>query len=130
SLLLAGGAGTRLSGDAPKGVRPLAGRPLYAHSLAVFEADSRVEDHVVVAPAAWLDLVREHLSGAEPQGAAGSGSRGGSRGPGGGSRKPVVVVAGGPRRQDSVLAGLQAIAERAGSRGRGPAGLVAVHDAA
>ena len=125
ALVVAGGAGVRLPGSVPKGLRPLAGIPLFLHSLLAFDRSTRVDGHVLVVPGEWTTSVPATI---------------GSR-----LRKPVEIVGGGARRQDSVLRGLEAVATLASRTGGGrlggplaPSGrarggaerLVAVHDAA
>jgi 2-C-methyl-D-erythritol 4-phosphate cytidylyltransferase len=82
---------------------PLEGMPVVAHSIAAFEQTESVTDIVLVAHAERLsdyeDVVRTHSF-----------------------RKVSAVIAGGPRRQDSVQRGLQQV----GSATE----FVAVHDAA
>jgi 2-C-methyl-D-erythritol 4-phosphate cytidylyltransferase/2-C-methyl-D-erythritol 2,4-cyclodiphosphate synthase len=111
AVVVAAGRGVRLSGSLPKGLRPLGGRPMFLHSLEAFDRAPSVDRHVVVAPAGFLDAVL-----------------GAARGR---LAKPLAVVAGGDRRQDSVLAGLEAArAESGPGAGGGGERLAAVHDAA
>ena len=112
ALVVAAGLGKRLPGDLPKGLRLLGGQPLFLHSLLAFERAPSVDRHVLVVPVDQLGSAR---AAAEKR-----------------LRKPLTVVAGGGRRQDSVLRGLLA-AERAGdspSHELRATALVAVHDAA
>jgi 2-C-methyl-D-erythritol 4-phosphate cytidylyltransferase len=81
---------------------PLGGRPVLAHALRAFAGHPAVAALVVVAAGERLEAVRR-LAAAE----AGS--------------KPTAVVAGGERRQDSVLAGVEALPDCA---------VVAIHDGA
>ena len=86
----------------PKAFLPLAGIPMLVHSARAFDAADSVSAIAVVVPAERIDDARELLRGLS---------------------KPVTVVAGGERRQDSVRRGLDAV----------PAdfeGIVLVHDAA
>jgi 2-C-methyl-D-erythritol 4-phosphate cytidylyltransferase len=100
AVVTAAGLGTRLGSNLPKGLVAVAGRPLVAHALdRVLPLVSVV---VVTAPAGRLaEFV--HVTGGRAD-----------------------VVAGGDSRQESVRAGLAALAER----GIGPDDIVLVHDAA
>lgn len=116
ALVVAAGSGRRLAGDLPKGFRPLGGSPLFLHSLAVFDRTSCVADHVLVVPSGREDQARRAAAGV--------------------IHKRLVIVAGGPRRQDSVLRGLEA-AMAMGTTGParptdegGMGRMIAVHDAA
>lgn len=102
AILLCAGRGERLGADVPKAFVPLAGRPLFAWSLAALQACADVDAIVVVGPAR---TARELLAAA-----------------GHGLAKLVAFVEGGAERQHSVARGLAAL----------PAAhdLVAVHDAA
>ena len=99
ALLLAAGRGERLGHDLPKGLVPLAGKPLVLHALSALARAPEIERIVAVVPAAECTRFAELLAAAAD---------------------PVVV--GGVERQDSVRAGLEALA--------GAAELVVVHDAA
>jgi 2-C-methyl-D-erythritol 4-phosphate cytidylyltransferase len=102
AIVVAAGRGERMGGDRPKAFLPLAGQPLLLRSARAFDAAPSVEAIVAVVPGEHVDAARELL---------------------GSLSKPVVVVAGGPRRQDSVLEGLKGLPP-------GFAGVVLVHDAA
>jgi 2-C-methyl-D-erythritol 4-phosphate cytidylyltransferase len=101
AIIVAGGSSQRMGFD--KLLAPLEGMPVVAHSIAAFEQTESVTDIVLVAHAERLsdyeDVVRTHSF-----------------------RKVSAVIAGGPRRQDSVQRGLQQV----GSATE----FVAVHDAA
>jgi 2-C-methyl-D-erythritol 4-phosphate cytidylyltransferase len=99
----AAGVGRRLGAGGAKALVRLAGRPLLAHAVEAMEANRHVSAVVVAAHPDTLEATRELLAGE-------------------GFAKVAAVVAGGPTRQASVAAGLQALP-------RGP-GYVAVHDAA
>ncbi len=51
AVIVAAGRGTRLGASVPKAFLELAGRPLFAHSLAVFDSHAAVAQIVIVAPA-------------------------------------------------------------------------------
>jgi 2-C-methyl-D-erythritol 4-phosphate cytidylyltransferase len=101
-IVAAAGAGTRLGARLPKALVPLAGRPLFLHSVATFARLGFVREIVLVLPARWIGRVRRR-HGKEL-----------------GRLKVRALVAGGARRQDSVRAGLAAAR----------AEVVLVHDAA
>lgn len=101
-ILAAAGEGRRLGYKLPKALVPLAGTPLFLHSLKTFARLPYVKEIAVVLPAEWVDAIRKKL----------------------GKRletlKVTTLVPGGARRQDSVRIGLE--------RTRSP--IVLVHDAA
>lgn len=95
-ILVCAGMGRRmgLSGKDPKALLDLGGRPLAAHSLAVFEASPAVGSIVLVAPPGMAgrfenELVRPWRF-----------------------KKVSAVVDGGRTRQESVRRGLEALDER------------------
>ena len=101
-IIAAAGEGRRLGYELPKALVPLAGTPLFLHSLRTFAALPFVREIAVVLPAEWVDRIRKQL----------------------GKRlaalKVTTLVPGGTRRQDSVRIGLEATT----------APVVLVHDAA
>ena len=101
AIIAAGGRGERLGGPVHKQLRIVGGRTLLERSIAPFDASERIGEIVLVLPAELLasppDLVRR-------------------------IRTPVRLVTGGARRQDSVAAGLAAVAPEAE--------IVVIHDAA
>jgi len=101
--VLGAGRGTRLGGGPPKALRLLSGKPLVHYSLLTLESCLLVDVVIVAVPEEDVTQVRRSLRD-------------------GNLRKSIAVVAGGLRRQDSVLNALQAC----------PNGTewVAVHDAA
>ena len=101
AIIAAGGRGARLGGPVPKQLRAIGGQTLLERAVAPFETSERIDEIVVVLPA--------DLLAAAPAGL-------------GRLRTPLRRVAGGARRQDSVAAGLAAVA--ASSE------LVVIHDAA
>ncbi len=102
AILLCAGAGTRLGAAVPKALVPLAGRPLFAWSLAAFERCAAIDTLVVVGPVRQLrDLLS--ASGLTP-------------------RKVHAWVEGGAERQHSVARGLAAMPPECD--------VVAVHDSA
>ena len=101
AIVVAGGRGARIGSAAPKQFRRLGDRTLLEHALKPFEASARVGTIVVVLP--------ENLASSPPSGLQAL-------------ETPLRIVAGGERRQDSVAAGVDAVA--------GETDLVLVHDAA
>ncbi len=101
-ILAAAGEGRRLGYALPKALVPLAGSPLFLHSLRTFAALPFVREVALVLPAEWIDRVRSKY------------------GPVLKRLKVKALVPGGARRQDSVRLGLAATS----------APLVLVHDAA
>ncbi len=95
---MAAGSGSRMGGI-DKLFIPVAGRPLLAHSVAAFQGCAVVERMMLVLAAGHLDNGRRLVS---QQGF-----------------DKAIVCAGGPRRQDSVRLGLDAL---------GGCDYVAVHD--
>lgn len=101
-MVVAAGSGVRLGASVPKALVELDGIPLVLRSLAALAAGG-VARAVVVAPAAHLEAFETVLAAAP---------------------LPVVTVAGGVRRQDSVRLGLAALGEEPEEA------VVLVHDAA
>ena len=80
-----------MGGAVSKQYLQLAGRPVLAHTLAVFEHHPQIEEIYLVVPAADRDFCRQEIIERFQ------------------FHKVVQVVAGGDRRQDSVAAGLRAL---------------------
>jgi len=102
AILVAAGRGERMGADRPKAFLELGGQPLLLRAGRAFDAAPSVESIVAVVPASEVEAAESLLAVLA---------------------KPVSVVAGGLRRQDSVLEGLKQAPE-------GFDGLVLVHDAA
>ena len=102
AILLCAGRGERLGAGVPKAFVPLAGRPLFAWSLAALQRCDEVGAIVVVGPVA---TARELLAAS-----------------GGSFDRIVAFIEGGAERQHSVARGLAALPPEHG--------MVAVHDAA
>jgi len=100
-VVVAAGAGARLGAGRPKALVPLGGRPLLEHALVRLAGLAWLDPLVVVGPAGERAALAAVLA----------------RVP-----RPVTLVDGGARRQDSVLAGVRALPAACG--------LVLVHDAA
>lgn len=105
AVVVAAGAGVRLGGATPKALRLLGGRPLVSHSLRALAAGG--VDRAVVVIARGTEAAFETALADAPI--------------------PTAYVVGGERRQDSVRAGLAAIAGDPDTAGRR---FVLVHDAA
>ena len=101
AILAAGGHGVRLGADRPKQLLGLAGRPILQRSLEAFLESSLVHEVVVALPEEIFAAPPDYLRAA---------------------RKPVLLVEGGARRQDSVA--------RAFARVERTADVVVIHDAA
>lgn len=104
AFILAGGTGTRLSGNTPKQFLPLGGKPVIARPLEVFSSVDAITGIIVTAPEEFLDETRRII---EEYGFA----------------KVIAVIAGGATRQGSVWNALTC-------RGFGDDDIVLVHDAA
>src|SRR5512136_2710936 len=99
AIIAAGGRGQRLAAGLPKQLLPLGRRTILERSVAAFVESDRIDEIVVVLP--------EDLAGNPPPYLHAAG-------------KPLKVLAGGPRRQDSVAIGFDAVGGRAD--------VVVVHD--
>jgi 2-C-methyl-D-erythritol 4-phosphate cytidylyltransferase/2-C-methyl-D-erythritol 2,4-cyclodiphosphate synthase len=104
AIIAAGGRGQRFGGTRPKQLLTIDGRGVLERSVAVFAEHPSVDELIVVLPA---DLA------ADPPASLRTAA---------GDRKPLRVVAGGERRQDSVANAFRAISDRAD--------VVVIHDAA
>jgi 2-C-methyl-D-erythritol 4-phosphate cytidylyltransferase len=102
AIIVAAGQGRRFPGEQKKQFLPLAGKPVIAHSLAAFEATPLIRSVLLVVHPEDVDWCRWEI--VERFGFA----------------KVSRVVAGGVERQDSVLAGLEALKEENG--------IVVIHD--
>ena len=101
-IVAAAGAGRRMKTERPKQLLVLDGTPILIHTISKFEASSVIDYIIVTAPKESAGEVKSLVAKA-------------------GFKKPVSVVEGGERRQDSVARGLQQL--QSGTT------LVAVHDA-
>ncbi len=97
-IIAAGGRGVRLGSATPKQWLTLGGETLLDLSVRAFDTHSRIDEIVVVVPEAEQERERPRAT------------------------RPLQVVPGGARRQDSVANGFAAVASRAD--------VVLVHDAA
>lgn len=104
AIIAAGGAGTRMNMDGSKQLLPLAGKPVVARSLELFESHGAVREIVIAIAAEDIGFCREKIVD------------------GGGFKKVAGVVPGGDTRGQSVANALAAM---------GPAiDTVLVHDGA
>jgi 2-C-methyl-D-erythritol 4-phosphate cytidylyltransferase/2-C-methyl-D-erythritol 2,4-cyclodiphosphate synthase len=101
AIIAAGGRGERLGAGRPKQFLSIAGQTILERSVRAFLTHAAVDDVVVALPA--------ELAGAPPAYLTGT-------------AKPLRVVAGGARRQDSVAAAFRAVPARTD--------VIVVHDAA
>ena len=104
AIIPAAGSGERMGSGIKKPYIILQGMPLLAHALRVFAEASDISELIVTVSPGQEDFCREHVVKACA------------------IEKPVTVVAGGFRRQDSVRNGLAAVSESVD--------LVMIHDGA
>jgi 2-C-methyl-D-erythritol 4-phosphate cytidylyltransferase len=91
AIVVAAGQGARFGDDGvPKAFRPLAGLPMYVHSLRALQAVPSIAGIVLVVPPNWQEYALEHTLGEAP-------------------RAPVEITPGGATRQASVRAGLDVV---------------------
>ncbi len=91
ALILAAGQGKRMGAEKNKPYLLLAGKPILLHTLGEFEECPSIDGIVLVVEKHEIDHVRTSIVGAF------------------GCRKVISVVAGGPKRQDSVWEGMKAL---------------------
>jgi 2-C-methyl-D-erythritol 4-phosphate cytidylyltransferase len=104
AIVVAAGQGARFGDDGvPKAFRPLAGLPMYVHSLRALEAVPSMGGIVLVVPVNWQEYAMEHTIGEA-------------------TRATIEITPGGETRQASVRAGLAAVP--------GDADRILIHDAA
>lgn len=101
AIIAAGGRGLRFGGARPKQLLTLAGSPILQRSVDAFLDCERIADIVVALPLELLADPPDYLSSA---------------------RKPIELVEGGDRRQDSVSRAFARVSTRAD--------VVVIHDAA
>lgn len=102
AIIAAGGVGRRMKADRPKQLLRLNDTPILLYTIRKFDATPIVDEIVVAAPHDSFEEVRQLVSAAD-------------------LRKPVEVVEGGDRRQDSTYKGLLKLSR--------DVTVVAVHDA-
>lgn len=101
AIVLAAGAGRRVGAEEPKAFLLIGGRPVLAVAAGAAAASTAVGSLIVTAPAGWEERALACLHECPV---------------------PVEVVTGGPTRQDSVRAALEAVPPETA--------VVAIHDAA
>jgi 2-C-methyl-D-erythritol 4-phosphate cytidylyltransferase/2-C-methyl-D-erythritol 2,4-cyclodiphosphate synthase len=101
AIIAAGGRSVRLGGDRPKQFLSLGGRPILQRSVDAFLWSDRIADVVVALPPDLVGDAPAYLRGRS---------------------KPIEIVEGGARRQDSVTNAFALVAGRAD--------VVVIHDAA
>jgi 2-C-methyl-D-erythritol 4-phosphate cytidylyltransferase len=102
AIIAAAGAGRRMKSDRPKQLLALDGTPILIYTIRKFDMCPLVDRIIVAAPQESVDEVRKLVAGA-------------------GFSRPVSVVQGGARRQDSVATAMQHLSPETT--------IVAVHDA-
>jgi len=100
-IIAAGGRGQRFGGPVPKQLLAVGGQTVLERSVALFVAHPDVDELIVALPADLAAELPDYLLS---------------------SSKPIRVVVGGARRQDSVLNAFHGVADQAD--------LVVIHDAA
>ena len=101
AIIAAGGRGARLGDDRPKQFLSLGGRPILQRSVDAFVLSGRIADVVVALPRDLVGGIPDYLRG---------------------RAKPIEIVEGGVRRQDSVANAFARVSDRAD--------VVVIHDAA
>ena len=101
AIIAAGGHGTRLGAERPKQFLEVGGATILQHSIRAFERHDRIDEIVAVVPAEFVQDEQRSLTS---------------------PRKPIRVIPGGPRRQDSVANGFARVPRRTD--------LIVIHDAA
>jgi 2-C-methyl-D-erythritol 4-phosphate cytidylyltransferase/2-C-methyl-D-erythritol 2,4-cyclodiphosphate synthase len=101
AIIAAGGRGERLGGGRPKQLLPVGGRPILERSARALLDHPEVDEVIVALPAELVAAPPAYLTH---------------------TSKPVLLVSGGGRRQDSVANAFHRVADRAD--------VVLVHDAA
>jgi 2-C-methyl-D-erythritol 4-phosphate cytidylyltransferase/2-C-methyl-D-erythritol 2,4-cyclodiphosphate synthase len=101
AIIAAGGRGERLGGGVPKQFLAIGGVSILRRSVELFAGHERIDEIVVVLPPDLAFSPPDDLSALD---------------------KPLLIVPGGARRQDSVRNGFEAVRDRAD--------VVVIHDAA
>src|SRR5262249_2210789 len=110
AIIAAGGRGVRLGGSLPKQLIAVGGRPILERSVTAFLSHPAVDAVVVAVPQGLIDELPSYLRTREASSEAN------------GPAKPLRVVCGGERRQDSVANAFYAV--------DAASDLVVIHDAA
>jgi 2-C-methyl-D-erythritol 4-phosphate cytidylyltransferase len=91
AIIVAAGKGLRMNDSKKKQYLCIAGVPVIVHTLRVFNSCDAIDKIFLVVPEDDLDFCRDKIISVA------------------GCMKETILVAGGPRRQDSVYNGLQAV---------------------
>jgi 2-C-methyl-D-erythritol 4-phosphate cytidylyltransferase len=102
AIIAAAGAGRRMKSDRPKQLLVLDGTPILVYTVRKFDTCPAINNIIIAAPRESVDEIRKLITASNLS-------------------KPVSVVQGGDRRQDSVYTAMQYLAA--------DTTLVAVHDA-
>jgi len=102
AIVAAGGRGIRVGAERPKQFLDIDGRSILERSVAALAASDRIGEIVVALPGEYVSTIAQTLQGL--------------------STKPIVCVAGGARRQDSVA--------NAFAKSSRDAEVIVIHDAA
>ena len=89
TIIAAGGMGNRLGGDTPKAFIQLGGKPLFLHSLEVFDQHPAVSEIILVVPEGSIDKAKDIIDKLT-------------------TSKKVTVAPGGVERWQSVKNGVEA----------------------
>src|SRR5258706_81032 len=108
AIIAAGGRGQRFGGAQPKQLLAVGGRPILERSVAAFLSHPAIDAVVVALPQALVDDPPAYLRSADGLAPGGSG-------------KPLRLVVGGERRQDSVANAFRAV--------DATSDLIVIHDA-
>ena len=108
-LIPAAGTGRRMGGSTKKQYLELAGRPILAHTLTLFENHPLIENIYLIVPAADISYCQQQIVDRY------------------GFSKIQRVIAGGPERQDSVRNGLDALEKDGFDQSQRP---ILIHDGA
>lgn len=103
AIIVAAGKGMRMKNSLRKQYLLLAGRPILAHTLLVFDTCSLIENIILVVPKDDFDYCNENVLSSITL------------------RNNVTLISGGAKRQDSVYNGLLAIDNKS-------ANIVVIHD--
>jgi 2-C-methyl-D-erythritol 4-phosphate cytidylyltransferase/2-C-methyl-D-erythritol 2,4-cyclodiphosphate synthase len=104
ALIVAAGTGQRFGGALPKVFADLAGQPMFVWSLRAFAAVPQISNIVLAVAPEYITIATDICHRLQ-------------------LNTPYQVISGGPRRQDSVRAGLHAMTDK-------PPHIVAIHDGA
>ena len=63
AVVLAGGTGTRIGGNVPKQLIPIAGKPILEHSIAAMQRSPLIDEILVVMAPGYLEQVRALVEG-------------------------------------------------------------------